>query len=91
VIANLSGGSYGFSLPDGVAFDGSHIWVANSNGGSSFEGSVTEVNVGDGSLVRTLAGDSYGFGAPTGMAFDGNHIWVTNRSGSGSVTQLLAP
>ena len=36
----LSGGSYGFSYPSGVAFDGSHIWVANYNGNS-----VTEVSV----------------------------------------------
>jgi len=39
-VRTLSGGSYGFSYPDGVAFDGSHIWVTNPTGNS-----VTEVSI----------------------------------------------
>ena len=35
----LSGGSYGLNKPDAVAFDGSHIWVANVD-------SVTELPTG---------------------------------------------
>jgi hypothetical protein len=33
----LSGGAYGFTDPDGIASDGTHLWVAN--GGNS----VTEI------------------------------------------------
>jgi hypothetical protein len=80
--ANFTGGAYGFNEPYGVAFDGSHIWVTNSNGNS-----VTELNASDGSLVQTLSGGSYGFNGPEGVAFDGSHIWVTNYTGS-SVTEL---
>ena len=35
------GGSYGFSQPEGVAFDGSHLWVTNVAGNS-----VTELPAG---------------------------------------------
>jgi DNA-binding beta-propeller fold protein YncE len=82
-VRTLSGGSYGFCYPLGVAFDGTHIWVANSCGSS-----VTELNASDGSWVQTLTNASYGFSAPWGLAFDGTHIWVTNQSGN-TVTEVL--
>ncbi|MGH2977777.1 MAG: YncE family protein, partial [Gaiellaceae bacterium] len=81
-VRTLSGGSFGFSFPEGVAFDGSHIWVANATGNS-----VTEMNTSDGSLVRTLSGGSYRFNDPLGVAFDGSHIWVTSQGGD-SVTEV---
>ena len=33
-VQTLSGGSYGFDGPEGIAFDGTHIWVTNSSGTS---------------------------------------------------------
>ena len=78
-----SGGSYGFASPQGVAFDGTHIWVTN------YANSVTEINASDGSWVQTLSGGSYGFNGPYGVAFDGTHIWVTNYYGN-SVTEINA-
>jgi hypothetical protein len=33
-----SGGSYGFNVPWGMAFDGTHLWVTNFAGNS-----VTEI------------------------------------------------
>jgi hypothetical protein len=39
-VRTLSGGSYGFNNPFGVAFDGSHIWVTNWSGNS-----VTELSI----------------------------------------------
>ena len=72
------------SNPTAIAFDGSHIWVANDLGSS-----VTVLNAGDGSWVQTLSGGSYGFDYPFGVAFDGSHIWVTNGVGN-SVTELPA-
>src|SRR6516165_7682964 len=82
--ANLSGGSYGFTYPYGVAFDGTHMWVVNSNAYS-----VTEFNADDGSWIRTVSGGSYGFNVPQAIAFDGQHLWVTNTNGN-SVTELNA-
>ena len=79
-----AGGSYGFNGPQGVAFDGTHIWVANFSGAS-----VTELNASDGKWVRTLSGGSYGFNGPYALAFDGTHVWVPNFSGN-SVTELNA-
>ncbi len=49
-VQTLSGGSYGFEGPIGIAFDGTHLWVTNLNGNS-----VTELNASDGSWVRTLS------------------------------------
>jgi uncharacterized protein YjbI with pentapeptide repeats len=80
-VLNYSGGSYGFNGPDAIAFDGSHLWVANLNGDS-----VTELNAADGNWVRTLSGGSYGFSYPEGIASDGSHLWVTNF-GAPSVTE----
>jgi hypothetical protein len=78
----LTGGSYGFSFPQPIAFDGSHLWVANVNGNS-----VTEFNASDGSWVRTLSDGYYGFNSPYGIAFDGTSLWVTNVYGN-SVTEI---
>jgi serine/threonine-protein kinase len=78
----LSGGSYGFSNPAGIAADGTHIWVANAGGYS-----VTELNGSDGGWVQTLSGGRYGFSNPAGIAADGTHIWVANAVGN-SVTEL---
>jgi DNA-binding beta-propeller fold protein YncE len=79
--SNFSGGSYGFNAPYGVAFDGTHLWVTNFNGGS-----VTELNASGGSWVRTVSGGSYGFSNPYAIAFDGTHLWVANNGNS--VTEL---
>jgi len=82
----LTASTYGFEGPDGIASDGTHIWVTNGAGNGN---SVTELNASDGSLIRILAGASYRFDGPGGIALDGTHIWVANYS-SGSVTELNA-
>jgi len=81
--ANLSGGSYGFSGPQAVAFDGTHLWVTNDIGNS-----VTELNAADGSWVQTLSGGTYRLNLPQSIAFDGTHVWVTNMAGN-SVTEIF--
>ena len=58
--------------PFGLAFDGTHIWVANGSGNS-----VTKLRASDGSLVGTYAVG----GGPAAIAFDGTHIWVANFHG----------
>ncbi len=73
--------------PEGLVFDGAHIWVANYLGNS-----VTELDASDGSKVGTYTagGDISG---PGGIAFDGNHFWVANSGATGtgtSVTELNA-
>jgi hypothetical protein len=77
------GGSYGFNQPDGIAFDGTHLWVTNSSGDT-----VTEFNSSDGSLVQNIGPTPYGFSQPDGIAFDGiTDLWVTNFAGA-SVTEI---
>ncbi len=58
-----SGGSYGFNGPGAIQVAGAHIWVANTSGNS-----VTEMNAGSGSWLRTLSGSSYGFNTPDAIA-----------------------
>jgi hypothetical protein len=66
--------------PEGIAFDGAHIWVANFSGND-----VTELEASDGALLGTFNGGS----SPVGVAFDGANIWVAN-SGGNNVTKLRA-
>lgn len=93
----LSDSSYNFSGPSGIAFDGTNLWVINTDNStvteiSSADGSlqgVTEINASDGSLVRVLADLGYQFDGPDDLAFDGSRIWATNENGN-SVTEIPA-
>jgi len=95
VIRTLSGGRYGVHYPAAVAVSGGRVWVANDpqtgDGRTSKpgDGTVTELNAGDGSWVRTVSGLKYGFDFPSAVAVSGGHVWVANYWG-GSVTELNA-
>ena len=68
--------------PDGVAFDGADIWVANSGGNN-----VAKLRTSDGTLLGTYVVGK----VPTGVAFDGANLWVVNdNDGDGAVTKLRA-
>jgi hypothetical protein len=54
--------------PEGIAFNGSHLWTANESG------SVSRISLDDDS-VTTFAP---GFSSPQGILFDGSFIWVTD-------------
>jgi YVTN family beta-propeller protein len=64
--------------PDGVAFDGSNLWVAN-NGNNN----VTKLQASTGKVLGTFAVGPN----PLGLAFDGANIWVANQ-GSNTVSRL---
>ncbi len=82
--------------PEGIAFDGANLWVANYGHidigppnactPTWVDGNtVTEIRASDGALLRTVTvGDS-----PYGVAFDGTNVWVTNEF-SNSVTKIQA-
>ena len=76
--------SYNFDDPSALAYDGTHLWVANSAGNS-----VTELNAADGGVVRVLSGSSYNFDDPSALVYDGRDVWVANSAGN-SVTELSA-
>jgi serine/threonine protein kinase len=84
LVAVYSASRYGFQDPDGIAADGTHLWIANYAGNS-----VTELNVSTGAWMRTLSGGEYGFDKPLAITDDGAHLWVANV-GSNSVTELSA-
>src|ERR1017187_5384244 len=66
--------------PQGVAFDGANIWVAN--GGSH---SVTKLRAADGFNLGTFPVGH----CPLFVAFDGANVWVTGGCDN-SVTKLRA-
>jgi hypothetical protein len=71
--------------PQGLAFDGSHIWVACSGANS-----IEEFNASDGRLLRTIT-DNVNLVTPEALVFDGTNIWVSNSSTSkGMLTQVRA-
>lgn len=77
-----TGPAYGFNNPNAIAVAGAHLWIADQGGnpGSGERGLVTELNVRNGSLVRTLSA-GYGFDHPAAIAVAGSHIWVANSNG----------
>jgi hypothetical protein len=64
VSSNLGG------APEGIAYDGSHLWTANESG------SVTRIDAIVTPIVDTFTS---GFGSPQGILFDGANIWVTDK------------
>lgn len=60
--------------PYGVAFDGTHIWVANFGNDT-----VQKIDIWTNTVSATIpvgpAGPTY---RPYGLAFDGTHMWVAN-------------
>jgi DNA-binding beta-propeller fold protein YncE len=66
------------TTPQGIAFDGTNIWVANAGSND-----VTKLLASNGNRVGTYSVGS----SPIAVAFDGANIWVTNY-GSSSVTKL---
>ena len=97
----IYGTGHEFDEPVAMAEDGVHLWVLNAwvTTSQSYGGSIAEINVSDGRLVRLIHGSNYEFADPRGIASDGVHVWVTNpcdiRSPStgclpGSVTEISA-
>jgi YVTN family beta-propeller protein len=79
--ANQSGASVPLGgSPNGVAFDGSSIWVSNSGNNN-----VSKIRASDGTVLGTFpVGPN-----PSQVEFDGANIWVANF-GSNTVTKLSA-
>src|SRR5271165_3660461 len=68
--ANQTGTTFSVgSGPQGVAFDGANIWVANAGSNN-----VTKLRAADGANLGTFSVAS----SPQGVAFDGANIWVAN-------------
>lgn len=62
--------------PRGIAFDGSHMWVA-CNGNNT----VLKIEAASAEIVATVQLNP--LVRPWGVAFDGAHIWVTTYSAQG--------
>lgn len=69
--------------PEGMAFDGTDLWIANSA-----DNSVTKLRASDGAVLGTFTALGGGT-VPDAVAFDGANIWVTDGN-SAEVTELRA-
>ncbi len=89
-----------FDAPNAIAVSGGHIWVCNGgspfalNGNGPSDGSVTEFNESDGSLVRVIHAKADKFNTADGLTVGDGHVWVANSGASGnrasSITELNA-
>lgn len=78
---NRSGNSFPTGTsPNGIAFDGAHLWVANAG-----ENTVSKIRASDGMGLGTFAVGT----EPRRVAFDGANVWVSNWNSS-SVMKLRA-
>jgi YVTN family beta-propeller protein len=61
------------SLPQGIDYDGSYLWVANSAGGLS-AGTVNKINIDTGEILNTVEVGTQ----PIGLLYAFGYIWVAN-------------
>jgi hypothetical protein len=69
------------AFPDGIAFDGAHIWTANFLGGS-----VSIVTPGA-TTPWTVTTVTTGFSSPIGALYDGANVWITDTT-AGTLLKL---
>jgi len=65
--------------PNGMAFDGANIWVANEG-----TNTVSKVRASDGAILGTYTVGYF----PRSMAFDGTNIWIAGQQNT--VSKLRA-
>jgi hypothetical protein len=87
-----------FHHPDGITIQGSHLWITNGNeefgmGTSNYPlakySSITELNAGNGSLVRVINAPADKLLEPGPIAVSGSHIWVVNSNSTQSSRATL--
>jgi DNA-binding beta-propeller fold protein YncE len=61
-------------LPDGLAFDGANVWVANQQ-----DNTVTKLRANDGKVLGTFGPLGNG---PSNTIFDGENIWISCFQGN---------
>jgi hypothetical protein len=71
------------NLPQGITFDGAHVWTANF-----FGGSVSIITPG-GAPPWAVTTVTTGFLSPVGALYDGANVWVTDAS-AGKLLKLDA-
>jgi streptogramin lyase len=89
-IRTISGSRYHFADPVAIEAVGSLVFVLNAgrpNATNTSMGSITEIRVRSGSLVRTVSGISFAFADPTALAVSGTVVFVADK-GDNSVTEV---
>ena len=74
VIASWSG----FNFPSAIVFDGTYIWVIESDIMGTPAGNLKKINPATGAVILSI---SVG-GTPDGGCFDGTNIWTGDASGT---------
>jgi hypothetical protein len=80
-------------IPAQISAADGHIWVGAYDTTVANNGSVAELNAGNGHLIRLISGRKYGWDLPS-FVTTGPDLWVTSQTGgfggNGSVTELSA-
>jgi prepilin-type N-terminal cleavage/methylation domain-containing protein len=72
------------TAPTNVAFDGTHLWVSDSNYGNTSGGDVSEIDISTDSVINTITSIS----SPQDVSAHGTNIWATD-TGNGYIDQLV--
>jgi hypothetical protein len=91
VNAASGGVTFQQTLGDGNAIvdDGTHVWVTDL-GHAHPNGSIIELNAGNGQPIRTIAGRNGTLHGISAIAACGSHVWVANRGPHSSMIELDA-
>jgi DNA-binding beta-propeller fold protein YncE len=73
----------GFVEPTQSISDGSHLFVVNSQSAA-----VTEINLSDGSVVRSFIADPTAASYPVAIAEDGTNLWIARSDSKVTVMNL---
>jgi DNA-binding beta-propeller fold protein YncE len=78
-VSILSASDDEIDAPDAIFSDGTHVWVANSGGGSTnFNGTATELSASSGTVVRDIHGPKFAFEEPDAISSNGTDVWVVS-------------
>jgi len=88
-VTNANSASYGFSAPDGIASDGTHLWVSNAGADT-----VDELSASRAAPLAFLQSSGTNLYNPGVVLASSSFVWVSSVDGPGSsmVTQFnVAP
>lgn len=80
----------GLDAPGDMVLSGNRLVVANVYGGFDGDGSIAELSITTGRVVKTISGASYRFNGPNALALWGDELFVANTgtAAPASVTEL---
>jgi hypothetical protein len=92
LVRTISGPQFGFVNPVAIGIAGGTVLVLNAGRPTAtppVAGSISEIDAGTGSLVRTVSGPSFALDDPVALTVSGPNVFVADK-GDDSVTEVVA-